>query len=55
MNSATPPVNLTSQTADHLPAELNEDEYAALPTHFDWREHAHFNPIEQQGVCGSCW
>ena len=26
-----------------------------LPVHYDWREHVHFQPIEHQHSCGSCW
>ena len=29
--------------------------YETLPTHWDWREKIHWNPVENQGQCGSCW
>ena len=33
----------------HVTADKN------LPTHWDWREHAHLQPIENQHQCGACW
>ena len=51
MNSASP-LNLTGPITEPTTDIV---EYDQLPANFDWRDHVQFNPIENQGRCGSCW
>ena len=40
---------------ESIPLAEESEFYESLPAHWDWREHIQWNPIENQGHCGSCW